>query len=62
MRSRVRKFLCDESGAAAIEVGLIAAGLCVAFITLAGHMGDDVKVLFERLRDMLRSFELRSLA
>ena len=51
-----------SSGAAAIELGLIAAGICVAMITLAGQMSDEVKVMFERLRDMLRSFNLHAMS
>ena len=61
MRLKLQQFLQDESGAAAIELGLIAAGLCVAMITLAGQMNDEVKVMFEHLRDMLRSFNLHSM-
>lgn len=61
MRLKLQQFLHDESGAAAIEVGLIAAGICVALITLAGQTNDDVKVLFERLGDLLRSFNLHAL-
>jgi Flp pilus assembly pilin Flp len=61
MRLKLQQFLSDESGAAAIELGLIAAGFCVAMITLAGQMNDEVKVMFEHLRDMLRAFNLHSL-
>jgi pilus assembly protein Flp/PilA len=60
MRSKLQQFLHDETGAAAIEVGLIAAGICVAMITLAGQMNDDVKILFEHLRVMLGSFNLHA--
>ncbi len=61
MRLKLQQFLHDESGAAAIEVGLIAAGICVAIITLAGQMNDEVRMGFERLRDFLRSFNLHSM-
>jgi pilus assembly protein Flp/PilA len=61
MRSKLQQFMHDETGAAAVEVGLIAAGICVALITLAGQMNDDVKVVFERLGDLLRSFNLHAL-
>jgi pilus assembly protein Flp/PilA len=54
MRHLLRRFLKDESGATAIEYGLIAAGIGIAVITLAGEVGDEVKLLFERLRDSLR--------
>jgi pilus assembly protein Flp/PilA len=61
MRLKLQQFLQDESGAAAIELGLIAAGLCVAMITLAGQMGDEVKIMFERLRDILRTFNFHAM-
>jgi pilus assembly protein Flp/PilA len=61
MRLKLQQFLHDESGASAIEFGLIAAGLCVAIITLAGHMNDEVRIGFERLRDLLRSFNLHAI-
>ncbi len=61
MRLKLQQFIADESGAAAIELGLIAAGLCVAMITLAGQMGDDFKLTFERLRDLLRSFNFHAM-
>ncbi len=61
MRLKLQQFLHDESGAVALELGLIAAGLCVAMITLAGQMNGDFKDMFERLRDMLRSFNLHAM-
>ncbi len=61
MRLKLQQFLHDESGAAAIEIGLILAGICVALITLAGQMNDDVKIVFERLGDLLRSFNMHAL-
>jgi pilus assembly protein Flp/PilA len=62
MSLKLQEFLHDESGAAAIEFGLIFAGLCVAVITLAGQMNLDLKPMFERMRDMLRSFNLQAMA
>jgi len=59
MRLNLRGFLLDESGAATIEYGLIAAGMSVALITLAGQLGDDIKIMVDRFRDMLLSFNLR---
>ena len=61
MRAKLQLFLEDESGAAAIELGLIAAGFCVALITLAGQMNDEVKIVFERVREFLRSFNLHAM-
>jgi Flp pilus assembly pilin Flp len=62
MRSKLQQFMHDETGAAAVEVGLIAAGICVAMITLASQMNnDDVRIVFERLGDFLRSLNLHSM-
>lgn len=62
MRFDLQQFLDDELGAAAIELGLIAAGFCVALITLAGQMNEEVKVVFERVREYLRSFNLHAMS
>jgi pilus assembly protein Flp/PilA len=62
MRTKLQQFLDDESGAAAIELGLIAAGFCVALITLAGQMNDEVKIMFERVREYLNSFNLHAMS
>ncbi len=40
------KFLKDESGATAIEYGLIAAGIAVAIIAAVGLLGDSLNVMF----------------
>ena len=44
------KFLCrfisDESGATAIEYGLIAAGIAVTIITIVGTIGTDLNTKF----------------
>lgn len=56
MRHRLQHFIWDESGATAIEYGLIAAGIGVAVITLVGQVGDEIRLMFERLRDTLRTF------
>ena len=62
MRSKLQHFAQDESGVAALEVGLIAAGICVALITLAGQANIDVKMLFEHLGDLLRSLNMHALS
>lgn len=43
----LKNFLNDESGATAIEYGLIAAGIAVAIITAVGTLGTSVKTTFE---------------
>ena len=47
MIQRMRTFLKDESGATAIEYGLIAAGIAVAIIAAIALVGDNLKALFE---------------
>ena len=39
----------DESGATAIEYGLIAAGIAVAIIAAVGLLGDELGVLFNSI-------------
>jgi pilus assembly protein Flp/PilA len=39
MRNFVTRFLSNESGATAIEYGLIAAGIAVAIIAAVGAVG-----------------------
>jgi pilus assembly protein Flp/PilA len=46
MRHAVRKFLGDESGATAIEYGLIAAGISVAIITVVNGLGSKLNGTF----------------
>jgi pilus assembly protein Flp/PilA len=42
----LKRFLRDESGAAAIEYGLIAAGVSVAIIHVVGTLGAQLKSTF----------------
>ena len=46
MKSMVLKFLSDESGATAIEYGLIAAGIALAIITVVTGVGTGLKGKF----------------
>jgi len=39
MKSMITSFLKDESGATAIEYGLIAAGIAIAIITAVNGLG-----------------------
>ena len=47
------RFLKDESGATAIEYGLIAALVGVALITALTAMEDDLSALFESIGNKL---------
>ena len=49
----LRKFLQDESGATAIEYGLIAAAISVAIIFVVGEVGQNLLGTFETIRDEL---------
>ncbi len=40
------RFVKDESGATAIEYGLIAAGIAVAIITVVGTLGTNLSGTF----------------
>ncbi len=46
LRNIMSKFLKDESGATAIEYGLIAALVSVAAIGALGTMGDSLVTIF----------------
>ena len=46
MLKSIKKFSADESGATAIEYGLIAALVSVAAITALTAMGDSLKTIF----------------
>jgi pilus assembly protein Flp/PilA len=49
----VGRFLKDESGATAIEYGLIAAGISVAIITVVNSLGGQVKTTFTNVKNSL---------
>jgi pilus assembly protein Flp/PilA len=42
----IKRFAQDESGATAIEYGLIAAGISVAIITVVQALGTQLKATF----------------
>ena len=44
-----RDFRRGESGATAIEYGLIAAGIAIAIIAAVGLLGDNLSALFTDL-------------
>jgi pilus assembly protein Flp/PilA len=45
-----KKFIRDESGATAIEYGLIAAGISVAIITVVQGIGTSLNTKFEAVK------------
>jgi pilus assembly protein Flp/PilA len=50
----VKKIITDESGATAIEYGLIAALVSVAAITALTAMGSSLTQMFELVADKLK--------
>src|SRR3978361_1905330 len=46
MKNMIKRFAHDESGATAIEYGLIAAGISVAIITVVQALGTQLKATF----------------
>jgi pilus assembly protein Flp/PilA len=44
--SKLVQFFRDESGATAIEYGLIAAGISIAIITVVGTLGSSLNTTF----------------
>jgi pilus assembly protein Flp/PilA len=44
--STIKRFFRDESGATAIEYGLIAAGISVVIITVVGTIGTNLNTTF----------------
>lgn len=53
MKTLFTRFLKDESGATAIEYGLIAALIAVAIITVLGTIGTNLNTKFGSVRDGL---------
>ena len=54
MKNLVKRFSKDESGATAIEYGLIAAGIGVAIITTVGGVGSQLNTLFGTVKTNLQ--------
>ena len=51
MTKFINRFAKDESGATAIEYGLIAALIAVALITILGTVGTNLKSTFSSIAD-----------
>jgi pilus assembly protein Flp/PilA len=55
MTSLVARFLKDESGATAIEYGLIAAGISVAIIVTVNQLGTSLNNVYNLVKTQLDS-------
>jgi pilus assembly protein Flp/PilA len=50
----IRRFLADESGATAIEYGLIAAGIALAIIAAVNGLGTKLNTKFTSINSSLK--------
>jgi len=53
MKNLVSRFMKDESGATAIEYGLIAAGISVAIIAVVQGLGTKLNSTFTAVKEAL---------
>lgn len=53
MKNLVARFMKDESGATAIEYGLIAAGIAVAIIAAVNSLGTSLNGTFTEVNSKL---------
>jgi pilus assembly protein Flp/PilA len=54
MKTLVSRYLKDESGATAIEYGLIAAGISVAIIAVVNGLGTKLTATFQSVTDQMK--------
>jgi pilus assembly protein Flp/PilA len=54
MWNRFQAFLNDESGATAIEYGLIAAGISIAIIAVVNGLGTKLNTKFTSISTQLK--------
>ena len=54
MKNLIARFVKDESGATAIEYGLIAAGISLAIIAIVNGLGSNLNTKFTSINTSLR--------
>jgi pilus assembly protein Flp/PilA len=54
LKRTVLNFLSDESGATAIEYGLIAAGISLAIIAIVNTLGGTLNTKFTEINSSLK--------
>ena len=54
MRNLIARFVKDESGATAIEYGLIAAGISLAIIAIVNGLGTNLNSKFTLINSSLK--------
>ena len=53
MKAAIAKFMKDESGATAIEYGLIAAGISIAIVAVVQGVGSRLNTTFKSIETAL---------
>ena len=54
MKKILKDFTADESGATAIEYGLIAAGISLAIIAIVNGLGTKINTKFTAINNSLK--------
>ena len=54
MQNLIARFVKDESGATAIEYGLIAAGISLAIIAVVNGLGTNLNAKFTSINNSLK--------
>jgi pilus assembly protein Flp/PilA len=54
MKRLFKEFLADETGATAIEYGLIAAGISLAIISIVNGLGSKLGTKFTAINNSLK--------
>jgi pilus assembly protein Flp/PilA len=54
MKKHLKDFIADESGATAIEYGLIAAGISLAIIAVVNGLGTKLNTKFTSINNSLK--------
>lgn len=54
MKNLIARFVKDESGATAIEYGLIAAGISLAIIAAVNGLGSKLNTTFSTINSSLK--------
>ena len=54
MKKHLLNFLSDQSGATAIEYGLIAAGISLAIIAVVNGLGSNLNIMFSSINTSLK--------
>jgi pilus assembly protein Flp/PilA len=54
MQNLIARFVKDESGATAIEYGLIAAGISLAIIAVVNGLGTNLNTKFTSINNSLK--------